>query len=233
MKKENLIIIILTFLLAGILVLSYFTYDIYKKVRHVDGILSKQLLNEYLNRRITNIPITKNDIVLGNENAPILFIMYSKYDCVHCKEFFDESFDSLNMNYIQTGKIKFVLKFLSHSEDKVPFFAAKCAVCANQLNTFEQLHHEIEKMTELDTVKIRAIAEEITNDKKAFRLCMNTDSIRKFLIECRTNAKQNGLGGTPTYIINGKLVIGVKSYTYLSRIIENENFNSQEKKTCD
>lgn len=52
-----------------------------------------------------------DDIILGSADAPITLVEYSSINCVHCADFHTVYFDELEKKYIQTGKVKYVLKY--------------------------------------------------------------------------------------------------------------------------
>ena len=50
------------------------------------------------------------EMVLGNEEAPVTVIEYASFTCPHCASFHSQVFKDLKSNYIDTGKIKFVMR---------------------------------------------------------------------------------------------------------------------------
>src|SRR3990167_5491591 len=53
-----------------------------------------------------------DDAVLGNENAPVTIIEFSDYQCPFCRKFWTETLPSIQKEYIDTGKVKFVYRDL-------------------------------------------------------------------------------------------------------------------------
>lgn len=58
------------------------------------------------------LAITADDIVLGDENAPVTMIEYASMTCGHCANFHNDTFKKVKENYIDTGKVKFVMRDL-------------------------------------------------------------------------------------------------------------------------
>ena len=51
-----------------------------------------------------------DDPVLGNANAEITIIEFSDYQCPFCRKFWTETLPSIQKEYIDTGKVKFVFR---------------------------------------------------------------------------------------------------------------------------
>lgn len=52
----------------------------------------------------------KAQIVLGSRDAPLTIIMYSTLTCGHCAEFHKKTFKKIKKYYIDTGKIKMIMR---------------------------------------------------------------------------------------------------------------------------
>src|SRR5665213_939942 len=44
--------------------------------------------------------------IIGDSTAHVWFIMISDFQCPYCKQFHDESFESLRKDYVATGKVR-------------------------------------------------------------------------------------------------------------------------------
>jgi protein-disulfide isomerase len=45
---------------------------------------------------------------LGKSDAPLTLVEFTDYECPFCKRFYDNTFQVLKKNYIDTGKLKFI-----------------------------------------------------------------------------------------------------------------------------
>ncbi|WP_308220003.1 thioredoxin domain-containing protein [Nitratireductor sp. ZSWI3] len=50
--------------------------------------------------------------VLGAEDAPVTIIEYSSMTCGHCARFHTEVFPSLKARYVETGKVRYIMRSL-------------------------------------------------------------------------------------------------------------------------
>jgi len=83
------------------------------------------------------------DIVIGDANAPITIVMYTKFGCPYCKEFFETTFLDLKKNYFDRGLVKFAVRFLVTPNSIGSFFAAKSSYYAHSKNLFLDFNQKI------------------------------------------------------------------------------------------
>ena len=50
------------------------------------------------------------DIIMGNVDAPVTIIEYASFTCPHCAAFSNDVFPEIKKEYIDTGKVRFVLR---------------------------------------------------------------------------------------------------------------------------
>ena len=75
-----------------------------------------------------DIPL--EDEVMGDVNAKVTIVEYASMTCPHCKSFHEEVFPAIKEKYIDTGKVKFVLRPFPFDGDRrgeAAFMLAKCA----------------------------------------------------------------------------------------------------------
>ena len=54
--------------------------------------------------------ISKNDFVIGEENAPITIIEYASLSCGHCADFHTNTLNDIKEEYMDKGLVKFVFR---------------------------------------------------------------------------------------------------------------------------
>ena len=50
------------------------------------------------------------DKVLGDENAPVTIVEYASMTCSHCATFHTRTYPELKKKYIETGKVRFIMR---------------------------------------------------------------------------------------------------------------------------
>ena len=77
---------------------------------------------------------TVPDYALGNPDAAVTVIEYASFTCPHCREFHDAVWPQLKKNYVDTGKIKFVMREVYF--DRYGLWAGMVARCGGELRYY-------------------------------------------------------------------------------------------------
>ena len=75
-----------------------------------------------------NIPL--EDEIMGDKNAPVTLLEYASMTCPHCKSFHENIMPAIKEKYIDTGKVKYILRPFPFDGDRrgeAAFMLAKCA----------------------------------------------------------------------------------------------------------
>lgn len=157
--------------------------------------------------------IHNNDIILGDKNAKVTIVMYTRFDCIHCIDFFNETFPQIYSEYIQPGYASFTVRYFTGvNHEHIPFTQlAYEAYSQNKYLEFSKLLTDANCV--FDNEKIQLIEDSLGIKPKG-----HLD-----LIE--SNFKQavdSGIKSTPTFIINGKKYSGNKRIKLFKNIIDSQ-----------
>ena len=81
-----------------------------------------------------------DDAVLGDKDAPVTLIEFVDYQCPFCKRFFDQTFAQLKTEYIDTGKLKLVMRDFPLSFHQNAQKASEATECAEDGGKFWEMH---------------------------------------------------------------------------------------------
>jgi protein-disulfide isomerase len=157
---------------------------------------------------------------LGPEDAPIVIVEFSDFNCGYCRKWHQETFQSLLDAY--PGQIRFVHRdypFLSEES----FHAAVAAQCAYEQDAFWGYHDRLFTRNEpkgSDTYLL--FAQELGLNIQSFQACVESDSAVEAVITDAQFASDIGIRGTPTFFINGIVVIGAQPLQAFVSIIDQE-----------
>lgn len=73
---------------------------------------------------------TDNDFALGQSNTPITMIEFSDFQCPYCAQFHMETFAKIKEKYIDTGKVRYIIRDFplgGHQHAQKAAEAARCA----------------------------------------------------------------------------------------------------------
>ena len=54
--------------------------------------------------------IKDDDFIIGKADAPITIIEYASMSCSHCADFHNNTLEDIKLEYIDTGKVRFVFR---------------------------------------------------------------------------------------------------------------------------
>jgi protein-disulfide isomerase len=173
-----------------------------------------------------------DDPVLGSPDAPVTIIEYSDYLCPFCSRFVLETMPQVEEEYIDGGQVKLVFRdFPVHGQPAV--VAAVVAECAGKQGSFWDMHVLLfERMEEWPQSEdplatFQGYAEELGIDQHELVNCLELGTPVEGIQEDYNLARQDGLTGTPSFFINGILVVGAQPFEEFQRIIEEELAKSE------
>jgi protein-disulfide isomerase len=153
------------------------------------------------------------ELVLGKEDAPITVVEYASMTCSHCANFHTKVFPALKEKYIDTGKVRFIMR--EFPLDKLAVAASMLARCAGGDKTFPLISALFAKQDEWAFVRGNPVPELFKFAKQAgftqesFDKCLTDQKLMDDIVKIRSRAADSfGVGSTPTFFINGKRMTG-------------------------
>jgi protein-disulfide isomerase len=170
------------------------------------------------------LQVQPTDRVLGDNNAPVTIIEYVSMTCPHCADFHTAIFAQLKKDYIDTGKVKFIMRDLPW--DNMALGIAKVARCADP-NQFYMLTGAFLKtqknwLRSADPLaEIKKIARLAGMDDVKVEQCLKDADLHEEVLASKRIAREVlNVRGTPTLFVNGELLNGVPAYNQLRDVIE-------------
>ncbi len=172
-----------------------------------------------------------DDAFMGEEDAPIVMIEFSDYQCPFCRKFYNETLPRIKENYIDTGLVKLVyrdlpLVGLGHTDATPAANAAECAREQEGDDMYFKFHDKIfegQNILGQGTVKIPeeslyAYAEDLDLDMDTFFSCQENLDFNNEIQADLDTARANGMNGTPSFVINGQTLVGAQPYEVFESI---------------
>lgn len=162
------------------------------------------------------------DIVLGSDKAPVTIIEYASMTCPHCAHFSATTFPELQKRYIDTGKVRFILReFPTNQLDAAGFMLARCAGKDKFMAVVETLFAKQDQwMVQEPVPALQAIAEQFGFTEDSFQQCLTNQKIFDSIEVVRKRAVELGVSTTPIFFVNGKEIIGERSIEELAKEID-------------
>ena len=109
----------------------------------------------------------------GSSSAKLIMVQFSDYSCSHCALYTKETYPEILKNYINTGKLRYVVIDYPLPDNLPAVRASEAAHCASDQGKFWEMHEEIYyEQASLDDVN--SIASSINLDMKSFKACMES-----------------------------------------------------------
>lgn len=164
--------------------------------------------------------ITLNNLLVhykGNLDSKISFVIISDFECDLCKEY-QSIFDSIYTKY--NSKIKF--GFTNYGSYATP--SAIASECASKQGKFWEFHNEVMKSSKayLDTTDLFNIAELINLNIVQFKKEFFSNEIKTEIENNLNKIRTAGIYGTPTILINDKIIFKSSSVNEIIEKLENE-----------
>ncbi|TQV73694.1 DsbA family protein [Aliikangiella marina] len=167
--------------------------------------------------------VKAEESVLGNTDSPVTLIEYGSLTCDHCIGFHRKVLPKIKEAYIDTGKVKFIYRHFPTS--KIALQAAVAAECSGDkyYEVLDSLYNNIREwyiakdkysVFKKHLIKVNA---DVANFKQCFE---NENTVKNIYAMQRAAIAKYDVQGTPTFIVNGKVIKGEHSFEELKREID-------------
>ncbi len=172
------------------------------------------------------------EMVLGKENAPVTIVEYMSMTCPHCAHFHTTTFDAIRKKYVDTGKVRFIIReFPFDPRAAAAFMLARCnPQKPEEMSAPEQYFAMVSMLFKqqqtwaaaddgraalLQMAKLAGFTED------SFTKCLTNQKLLDEVNATRERgSKEFGVNATPTFLINGKRFSGDMTVDTMSALID-------------
>ena len=172
------------------------------------------------------------DMAIGEANAPVTIVEYMSTTCPHCAAFHNNTFDAIKTKYVDSGKVRFVLReFPFDPRAAAAFMLARCnPQDTTKLTEAGQYFPMISMLMKQQEVWAAAqdgreallqMSKLAGFTQESFQACLTNQKLLDDVNAVREHgAKEFGVAATPTFLINGKRYSGDMSVDTMSALID-------------
>ena len=165
-----------------------------------------------------------SDVVQGGADAKVTIIEYASMTCTHCASFHQEVYPALKAKYIDTNKIKFILReFPLDPLATAGFMLARCSGSDEKRTALVDIMFSQQKSWAFVDKPIEALlnlTKQAGFTQEAFETCLKDQSLYDNINKIRNRASEKfGIDATPTFYINGVRRSGELSIDDLDKAI--------------
>jgi len=164
------------------------------------------------------------EMALGRPDSPVTIVQYASLSCPYCRRFQIESFPELRAAYIDTGKVRYVLRaeFPIGKQSGLATIALRCAPADKYFLLYDKLMREQASWVsqEVRPDPIFRIAAQVGMTRAQFDSCRENRAMIGKLNAIKERGRQLGVIGTPNFFIDGKLVKTVLGMAEIREMVD-------------
>jgi protein-disulfide isomerase len=198
--------------------------------------LKKQLSAQRQGRspvRDVNVSLNvADDPYKGTTDAKVTMVEFSDYQCPFCSRHTRNVLPHLEKNYVETGKVRYVLRDFPLAFHKQAPKAHEAAHCAGEQGKYWEMHAQLfanQKALHLEKLSQHAETAGVS-DLAAFQECLDSGKHAERIQLSMAEGNKLGIRGTPSFAVgltepNGgvkalKIVRGAQAYNMFQKIID-------------
>jgi Protein-disulfide isomerase len=171
--------------------------------------------------------------VIGRDDAPVTVVEFGDYQCPFCRKYHSAAFADLKKNYIDTGKVRYIVRDFPlpfHANAFGAALAARCAGEQSQSQFWAMRDLMLDTSADLAPESITKYAGQIKLDVPRFRVCIDAKKYSADVQKDLAAAGTLGINATPSFVIgktskdqiDGVRIAGALSYSAFEVAIQGQ-----------
>ena len=164
----------------------------------------------------------EDEHVLSVGSPSVTVIEYLDFQCPVCGRFFRETYPSIKSEYIDTGKVRWVVRhFPLRTIHPDAQRAAEASECAANQDAFFPYHDVLfTNQNNLGADALKDYAAQLGLDTIAFGECLDSGAEAGRVQADVDRGLADGVTGTPTFFINGQRVAGFRTVEEMRTLLD-------------
>ena len=150
-----------------------------------------------------------SEMAWGAQDAPVTIVKYASLTCPYCKKFHAEVFPELKREYIDTGKVRYIIReFPIGKTSGNATIALRCASPDRYLELYGKFLAQQASWVsqEVRFDPIFAVAAQVGVKRAEFDACLQNQQLVDGLKWVKERGRKLGVIGTPNFFVDGKLI---------------------------
>ena len=174
----------------------------------------------------SNITRADRARIQGSASAPLWVIEVSDFQCPYCKQWHDQTYNTLLDQYVKTGKVRLAYVNFPLGIHAYAWAAAEAAMCAGAQNRFWPMHDSLfatqgrwESVADPAPL-FDSLAHTTGIDMAQWRDCVKSGKMKPLIQADHDRAERAGASATPSFMIGDQLLTGAQPIGILQRVID-------------
>lgn len=166
---------------------------------------------------------TLPEMAVGRADAPVTIIKYASLTCPYCRQFHSDVFPRLKRDYIDSGKVRFIIReFPIGRSSGNATIALRCAPAEKYFELYGKFLQQQASWVsqEVRPDAIHKVAAQAGLSRPEFDACLANQDMIAGLEWIKDRGRTLGVIGTPNFFVQGRLVKKVLSYDELKAMID-------------
>lgn len=178
-------------------------------------------------QELMNILFEETRHFKGDPDAPITIFEFSDFQCPFCSRFATETAPQIDEMYIQEGLVRMGYIHAAYHEGDA-YTSAEASECAADQDAFWDYHDLlIERLADEgkhDFPKdvLKQYAADLDLDTEQFNTCLDEGTYADVVREQTQLSQYIGVTGTPTFVVNGKGLVGAQPFEVFQQVLDEE-----------
>lgn len=158
--------------------------------------------------------------IIGDPDAPITIVEWSDFECPFCARFYNDAYQDIKENWIDTGKAKLVFRDFPLSFHANAQKAHEAAECAGDQDMYYEMHDALfENGVSGGVAAFKTFAADLGLDQATFDDCLDSGKHEAEVKKDMADGMKAGVQGTPGFIIEGQLISGAQPYAVFEQLL--------------
>ncbi|WP_457582539.1 DsbA family protein [Ensifer canadensis] len=166
------------------------------------------------------------EMAIGDANAPVTIVEYMSMTCPHCAAFHNNTFEAIKTKYIDSGKVRFVLReFPFDPRAAAAFMLARCAPEGQYFPMISMLFKQQQQWAAAQNGRdaLLQMSKLAGFTQESFESCLTNQKLLDDVnAVMQRGAKDFGVQSTPTFFVNGEHYSGDMSVDVMSALIDSK-----------
>jgi len=162
----------------------------------------------------------------GGANAPVTIVEFSDFECPFC----GHAVETLQMVQKKYGdNVRIVFRDYPLFSHRTAKRAAEAAHCADEQGKFWEMHDRLfSKGGPLSDADLYRFATQAGVDHDKFDQCLTSGKYKEAWKVSQDEGNRVGVSSTPSFFINGRMIVGAAGFDALSKVIDDELANAPQ-----
>ncbi|OCO99807.1 hypothetical protein BC374_24080 [Ensifer sp. LC13] len=166
------------------------------------------------------------EMSIGDANAPVTIVEYMSMTCPHCAAFHNNTFEAIKTKYVDSGKVRFVLReFPFDPRAAAAFMLARCAPEGQYFPMISMLFKQQQQWAAAQNGRdaLLQMSKLAGFTQESFEACLTNQKLLDDVnAVMQRGAKDFGVQSTPTFFVNGEHYSGDMSVDVMSALIDSK-----------